>query len=182
MFLIKKRKNMKQYSDINYENLCKEYRKLKKNWHNGDKSNDTLKKIKLLKQKKNEMEKKHSHKQKIDELQEEENTSLGEIEPYNQKIVPKSSSLFFEPFNMTPIFDTNLLLGINQISKNEKEPLLNGLKNSAVSYTAKSIEINREGKFSYESIHHENGDSKIKKLNGVFKPQDLEKFSHHITF
>ncbi len=166
---------------MNYETLCKEYRKLKKNWHNGDKSNDTLKKIKLLKQKKIEMEKKHE----IEKITEEEfNKSLGDIEPYNhhEKLLPKSSSLFFEPFNVTPIFDTNLLLGINQISKNEKEPILNGLKKSAISYTAKSIEINREGKFCYESIHHENGDSKIKKLNGIFKPQDLEKFSHHITF
>ena len=173
---------MKQYSDMDHENLCKEYRKLKKNWHNGDKSNDTLKKIKFLKQKKNEMEK----NQELQEIPEKSVKYLGDIEPYhhnqNQKILPKSNSLFFEPFNMTPIFDTNLLLGINQISKNDKEPLLNELKKSTISYTAKSIEINKEGKFSYESIYHENGDSKIKKLNGIFKPKDLDKFSHHITF
>lgn len=174
---------MKQYSDLNYETLCKEYRKLKKNWHNGDKSNDTLKKIKFLKQKKNDMEK-IQEIQEIQEIPDEKFKYLGDIEPYNhnQKILPKSNSLFFEPFNMTPIFDTNLLLGINQISKNEQEPLLNDLKKSTVSYTAKSIEINKEGRFSYESIYHENGDSKIKKLNGIFKPKDFEKFSNHITF
>ena len=46
---------MKQTLDLDYDTLCKEYRRLKKMWHSSDKtnrSNDILKKIKSLKQQK----------------------------------------------------------------------------------------------------------------------------------
>jgi hypothetical protein len=173
---------MKQTLDLDYDTLCKEYRRLKKMWHSSDKtnrSNDILKKIKSLKQ-----QKQHFELTKLSRVKTITTTPNEEVES-NSLVIPtqsNSNSLFFEPFNMTPIFDSNLLIGINQISKNDQESVLNGLKKSAVSYTAKSIEINREGKFSYESIHHDNGNSNMKKLQGTFKPQDLESFSNKLPF
>lgn len=172
---------MKQTLDLDYDTLCKEYRRLKKIWHSADKtnrSNDILKKIKSLKQQKQHLLSKLS---KVSNEKDITITTPMEVVESDSLVLPyhsNSNSLFFEPFNMTPIFDSNLLIGINQISKNDQEPLLNGFKKSAVSYTAKSIEINREGKFSYESVHHDNGNSNIKKLQGTFKPQDINNFSY----